>query len=419
MQPAPASEAYLVALERERLGNARQIARFRFVTAAVMLGQNLFFEVIRPGYQGVPDLPLALYCLGSGVVLRWWKSGNAAARWSGRAIPLVDMPLVYLLFRPLVQSLTAGGFHDDAASTATLSTLIYLLLILAASLSLDQAFTWFSAGVALFFQSLLMRSQGRDPTFILVIAFLTAIGTWLSLYSRRRSLALVRNAALEQTRRERLGRYFSPQVAATLAERDEALGSGESREVTVLFVDLRGFTAIADQLDSRAVVALLNAFQARMVDCLFARGGTLDKYLGDGLMAYFGAPVAQEDHAERAVRCALEMQAAVAAMNRAPGAVPLRLGIGVHSGPVILGDIGASLRREYTAIGDTVNVAARLEQLTKEFGAEILVSDATRAQITAPFDFIPLEPVAVRGKSQMMKIYRIGTSDLRASSAAG
>src|SRR5262245_41474309 len=172
MDPQPASRAYLRALEAERLGNARQIARFRFVAAAAMLVLNLVFETARPGYQGVPDLPLALYCAGSALVLWWWNRGATAASWSGRAIPLVDMPVVYFLMRPLVANLNADGFPADAAPTATLSALFYLLLILAASLSLDEAFTWVSAGVALLFQSLLMRGQGRDWTFVTIVAIL-------------------------------------------------------------------------------------------------------------------------------------------------------------------------------------------------------------------------------------------------------
>ena len=116
------------------------------------------------------------------------------------------------------------------------------------------------------------------------------------------------------------------------------------REVTLLFCDLRQFTAIAESLGGAEVVRLLNEFHTCMVDVVFAHGGTLDKFLGDGLMAYFGAPVAQPDHATRAVRCALAMQLALATMNverAASAAPPLRAGIGVHTGTVVLGDVGS------------------------------------------------------------------------------
>jgi adenylate cyclase len=284
------------------------------------------------------------------------------------------------------------------------------LFVLAASLSLGEAYTWFTAAMAIVLQTALMLGAGRDPTFVVIVALATVLGTWLSLYARRRNQALVHAAVVEQTRRQKLGRYFSPQVAEAVLRGEREIGGGEVREVTVLFADLRDFTATAERLGGREAVALLNQFHGRMVGCIFGRGGTLDKYIGDGLMAYFGAPVAQADHAEQAVRCALDMHRQLAEMNRARAAAglePLRLGVGVHSGPVILGDIGAEQRREFTAIGDTVNVAARLEQLTKDTGAPTLVSEATRSRVSADLGFTPLEPVAVRGKSEPLRIYRL------------
>lgn len=127
-------------------------------------------------------------------------------------------------------------------------------------------------------------------------------------------------------------------------------------------------------------------------------------------MAYFGAPVEQPDHANRAVMCALDMQQALAELNRdfeRRGMTPLRMGVGAHSGSVILGDIGAARRREFTAIGDTVNVAARVEQLTKVCGAPVLVTDETRRRVGRDLDFTAVEPLAVKGKSAPLQTYRV------------
>jgi len=176
----------------------------------------------------------------------------------------------------------------------------------------------------------------------------------------------------------------------------------------VLFADLRDFTRLAEGLDPRQVVVLLNRFHSAMVEVVFAHGGTLDKYLGDGLMVYFGAPVAQPDQAARAVRCALGMQQTLATLNRQGGALAapsLRMGIGVHTGLAVVGDIGAESRREFTVIGDAVNVAARLEQLTKQFELPVLVSASTVAAADGVMPFRLVDRVNLRGRTEAVEVY--------------
>jgi adenylate cyclase len=289
----------------------------------------------------------------------------------------------------------------NVQSVAVFTAGFFLLLVIATAATLDARVVVLGAVVASVLQGALETRAGVDPGARLQSVLVILSVAVACVYVIRRTTTLVADVAHEQVRRERLGRYFSPEVASLLAASPGA--AAETRVVTVLFSDLRDFTTLSERLDGAEVVALLNAYHGRMVDVLFAFGGTLDKYLGDGLMAYFGAPVAQPDHPARAVRCALAMQAALARFNAeraGAGAPPLRMGIGLHTGPVVLGDVGAARRQEYTAIGDTVNVAARLEELTKTTPAEILVSEATRAGAAGDgLAFAPAGTVAVRGRS--------------------
>jgi adenylate cyclase len=265
-----------------------------------------------------------------------------------------------------------------------------------------------ASGVATTLAIALERQAGLDAGQQLLAGCMVLLTAALGGYILRRTTRLVADVSAEQRRRERLGRYFSPEVAAVLAASPEGAAEPQSREVTVLFADLRHFTTLAERLGSREVVALLNDFHTRMVDVVFAFGGTLDKYLGDGLMAYFGAPVPQPDHAARAARVALGMQEALEDANAARaarGEPALRMAIGIHTGPVVLGDVGAPRRQEYTIVGDTVNVAARLQELAKARDVPILVSASTRDRAVQALPFAPAGLASVRGRAGPLEVW--------------
>ena len=275
------------------------------------------------------------------------------------------------------------------------------------ALSLEQWQIVVAAAVGTAFEVSLQMIAGVRPGARLAAALLLANTAAVCSYGIRRTIHMVRSVAEEQQRRERLGRYFSPAVAQHLLAAGDGRAVGESREVTILFSDIRDFTGMSERLPGPDVVSLLNDYHERMVEAVFALGGTLDKFIGDGIMAYFGAPLEQPDHAERAVRCALAMLDELERLNQARaarGEPALRIGIGVHTGVVVVGDIGSSRRREYTCIGDAVNVAARLEQHTKAEGVSILVSEETRRRVSA-LPFADARPVLLKGKTLPLATY--------------
>jgi adenylate cyclase len=208
-----------------------------------------------------------------------------------------------------------------------------------------------------------------------------------------------------------LSRYISRPVAETvLREQDAAvpLGMGRRQRVTVMFTDIRGFTSMSERLPPEEVVAFLNAYFSRMVGAVFRYDGMLDKYIGDGMMAVFGAPIVHEDHALRAVKAAVRMRRELLVLNaelKARGKPPVAIGIGLHTGECVIGNIGTEQRLDYTAIGDTVNTASRVEGLTKEHGVDILLSADTLAEVRTRVLARPVPGVSLRGRSTPLDLY--------------
>jgi adenylate cyclase len=213
--------------------------------------------------------------------------------------------------------------------------------------------------------------------------------------------------------RDLLDKNVSPEIAAQLLREGAALG-GEEREVTVLFADLRGFTTLSEQLRAPDLLALLNRYFDRMSTEIERHGGVIDKFIGDAIMALFGAPVAQSDSADRALAAALAMQRALIAFNAelaGEDRAPLALGVGINTARVIAGNIGSHRRLNYSVIGDGVNVAARLESLTRnpEYRATIIASAATLAAASRRDSFAarPLGSVQVKGRAEPVEIHAI------------
>lgn len=205
------------------------------------------------------------------------------------------------------------------------------------------------------------------------------------------------------------GRYVSKEVVTEiLASKEEIKLGGVRKDVSLLFVDIRGFTSLSEKMEPEEVIDILNEYLDLCTKAVFEYEGTLDKFIGDGVMSIFGAPIAQEDHAERAVRAALETRdkaEELAEKVQEKHGKTVFFGIGINSGPAIIGNIGSQDRLEYTAIGDTVNLAARLESNAKP--GQILISSETYERVKELFKCTALEPIKVKGKEKMVEIYQV------------
>jgi adenylate cyclase len=214
----------------------------------------------------------------------------------------------------------------------------------------------------------------------------------------------------EQERRVRLARYSSPAVVERiLGARGDGMGGmvADEGDVSILFADLTGFTNMAERLPPNEVILILNQVFERLTSAVFELEGTLDKFRGDGMMAFFGAPLAMPDHAERAVEAALRMQEALAALNSArDGVRPIQMRIGVNSGSVVVGDIGSPQRKDYTVIGDVVNIASRLESSVAKPG-QVIIGEATWAAAKHAFLCDPLDEVRLKGKQKAVRPYLV------------
>ena len=228
-----------------------------------------------------------------------------------------------------------------------------------------------------------------NPNFVSVLKYENEIIVFLLVSAGlallvRRSRTLVAERATAERARGNLARYFSPKVVDTLAERDEPLGRVRRQAVGVLFADLVGFTSMAEEMTPEEVMTLLRDFHGRMEEEVFRHGGCLEKFIGDALLATFGVPDTGRRDATDALACARGMLAALTAWNlerEATGLRPLQIGLGLHYGPVVAGDIGSRRSMAFATVGDTTNVTSRLQSLTRELGVRIVASEALVATV--------------------------------------
>jgi len=297
--------------------------------------------------------------------------------------------------------------------------LLYFVFIILSTLRLDfwlSTFTGFVAAAELLALALFhpaAQAAAGDP--MLTAAFLISrsavifgcgvLAGAVGVQLRRQFEASIAAATARDYVTNLFGQHVSPQVVDRLLAAGSTTSS-DARQVAVMFVDIRGFTAAARTRTPQEVVDRLDAAFTVLVEIVDRNGGIVNKFLGDGFLALFGAPLDDPDAPRRAVTAAREMLAAIEQHN-IHSDWPLRIGIGLHLGHVVAGNVGSPRRKEYTVIGDTVNLASRIEGLNKEFGSQLLISDAVRQAIGHDVDAVPLGDVPIRGYEQPIRVWRL------------
>jgi adenylate cyclase len=425
-QRAVLSEEFERELTREVLGTELLRVKALIATGLVMLVLLTATLVIDPAianriWRGTEGM-LREYVLVAGFLLFevWVHSQIRRNLELDRDLPVVrryigafietSLPTLILILQ--IRSMGAGP------ALGFVLPMVYFIFVILSTLRLDfwlSTFTGFVAAaelltVALYYNS---ASDTGEPLIYfhtvrsMVILVCGVLAGSVGAQLRRQFSASIAAATARDRVTNLFGQHVSPQVVERLMAEGTS-SAGDIRRVAVMFVDFRGFTAGAQSRTPQEVVDRLDGAFAVLVDILDRHGGIVNKFLGDGFLALFGAPLEASDAAHRAVAAGREMLAAMDHIN-AQTSWPLRIGIGIHFGEVVAGNIGSPRRKEYTVIGDTVNFASRLEALNKEFGSQLLISATVREALGEDGeDAVALGEVSVRGYAQPVAVFQLG-----------
>ncbi len=311
-----------------------------------------------------------------------------------------------------VNTITTGSYVKTpslwmSAIGLLLAGFVGTLFFIHLEMSSIKSFLIYLVAVTVFFVTAYVLFVRQNVMLDLTSVEAVLTMTFLGGVAWHRYLTAMEKARITRT----FGLYVSHQVVDRLIKHPELVRlGGEKKEMSVLFSDVRGFTSVSEQLDPEAVVRLLNQFHTTMTQAVFDQDGVLDKYMGDALMAFYGAPIEMEEHAERACLTALQMEAALLDLQgkwKDEGIPVMEMGIGINSGPMVVGNMGSDMRFDYTVMGDSVNLGARLEGLNKLYQTRIIASEFTRKLVSGDLLFRELDLVQVKGKQEPVRIYEL------------
>ncbi len=423
--------AQAILQEEERHGEVIT-NRIRFVFGALALGPTLLI-VIQAGVPGGIAVNLSAFVFYFGITLAHTlvlSRGGPRARGFFRYLVVmgdVMVITVIIAFWTTYKSPDAPAFALKNPTLYFFTLVIiapilqYRMKLVAVSLGLVLCayggmiiWTWSSGFMETDNWRDYVMGEGvvvSDVLFNRPVVFLgLALAT---VFSIRQSLRMIARIGEAEAQRTVLSRYFSPSVVEEITRHPEEAQSARRQKVTVLFLDIRGFTDFCENVDEATVVAWLTDFRGEMTRAVFEHGGTLDKFIGDAVMAIFGAPRADPvpgGDSLNAVRAAKSMLSRLSEVNsrwESRGLRPVCIGIGLHTGTVLAGNIGEPLQMEYTVIGDPVNTASRIEGLCKVLDRELLVSGEVYDEVRGAFTGEELPPMAVKGKKEPLRLYAL------------
>lgn len=426
MGPRPLDDdLYFEILKSERLR-----VRVLMGIMAVLFGATLVLSVLPtewvPFFRLVrAPLPLGRIAVFYGVALLYELVAQTVLGWAlarrrrlpeppryGNAFLETSIPTVMMVF-------LANAVGPEVALNSPLP-MAYFLFICLSTLRLTASLAIFTGAVAgVEYAALAYHYLGTSaapetyvtavgPMYAKAVILVVAGGVcgFVGAQIRRRLIASLETMSERNRVVGMFGQYVSPAVVDELLSRPVE-GAGEVRDVTIMFLDIRGFTSFAERRTPQEVVEYLNTLFGALIAVVNANHGIINKFLGDGFMACFGAPLSDGRDTQNAVRAAIAIVDTVERLSADGTIAPTRIGIGLHAGSAVTGSVGSDERREYTIIGDTVNLASRVEQLTKQFGAVVLVTEAVWRSVKDEYAGRPIDAVAVRGRAEPVAVYAL------------